>query len=197
METKKAAFLDRDGVINKEKEYLHKWEDFEYYPNSVEALKLLSDDPEVLTIITTGQSGIGRGKYDESDYQRLMDQMRTDLQRRQIEIDGIFFCPHLPELEKDQALPPYNENCECRKPKIGMIKQAQGFFRQRGVEIDLSNSCVIGDKTAEVKMAENAGCKGILVQTGYAGKEEKDRYPTSPDYIARDLLDGIKWWLNE
>ncbi len=192
---KRAAFIDRDGVINQDKKYLYRWEDWEYIPGSSQALKILSETPDLLVIIITGQSGIGRGKYTEADFWELMNRVRADLIGKSVRLDGIYFCPH-PDLEDlHKAIPPYNISCDCRKPRIGMIKQAIDHFAKQGIAIDLKNSCCFGDKTAEVKMAENAGCLGVLVQTGYGGKEERDRYEVKPDYVAADLLDGVKWWL--
>ena len=192
---KRAAFIDRDGVINKEKDYLYRWEDFEFLPRSREALKMISDTSDILSVIITGQSGIGRGKYTEADFWKLMDKAKSDLQSSGARVDGTFFCPHPARNELHKARPPYNVACECRKPLTGMIKQAVDHFAKQGITIDMKNSCCFGDKTAEVKMAENAGCLGVLVQTGYGGKEDKDRYEIKPDYVAADLLDGVKWWL--
>jgi len=189
--------LDRDGVINKEKDYLFRWDDFEYLPGALEALQLLTNDPRVLVVITTGQSGIGRGKYSECDFQLLTNKMTNDLLHKCIYIDGIWYCPHLPEHEKHKAIEPYNVQCQCRKPQTGLINAAIEHFSEQGKEIDLASSCVFGDKTADVKMGENAGCNTVLVETGYGGREKRDRYPINPDYKAPDLLAGVRWWLNQ
>ncbi|GEM_PF-642955 len=191
----RAAFLDRDGVINKDKEYLFRWDDFEYIPGAIEALQLLTNDPSVLVVITTGQSGIGRGKYSECDFQLLTNKMTNDLLQKCIYIDGVWYCPHLPHKERHKAIEPYNQKCTCRKPQTGLIDAARDHFRSQGMEIDLASSCVFGDKTADVKMGENAGCRTVLVGTGYAGKESRDQYPINPDYRAKNLLDGVRWWL--
>ncbi|MFC1721513.1 D-glycero-alpha-D-manno-heptose-1,7-bisphosphate 7-phosphatase [Patescibacteria group bacterium] len=196
-QTKRVAFLDRDGVINKEKEYLFRWDDFEYLPGSLEALQKLTNDPNVFVVVATGQSGIGRGKYSECDFQLLTNKMRSDLLQKCIYVDGVWYCPHLSEPERHQAVAPYNVPCTCRKPSTGLIDSAVEYFQKKGHVIDLANSCVIGDKTADVKMAENAGCKGILVQTGYGGQEANDRYPINPDYKAENLLAGVNWWLGK
>lgn len=195
MAVKKVAFIDRDGVINKERGHFYRWSDFEYLAASKKALKMLSEIPNILIVIITGQSGIGRGKYTEADFWKLMNVMKADLLSSGIRIDGIFFCPHPAREELHEAKPPYNVACECRKPQIGLIKQAVDHFAEQGVKMDLKNSCCFGDKTAEVKMAENAGCLGVLVKTGFGGQEPKHRCLIKPDYVAADLLDGVRWWL--
>lgn len=193
---KRAAFIDRDGVINEDKKYLFRQADIEYIPGSKEALKILSARDDILIVIVTGQSGIGRGKYTEADFWKLMDWMKNDLATQGIRLDGIYFCPHPDRDDLYKAIPPYNVPCDCRKPRIGMIKQALAHFNEREIDVDLKKSCCFGDKTAEVKMAENAGCLGVLVKTGYGGNEPKDRYPIKPDYIATNLLDAVRWWLS-
>ena len=195
MKTKRAAFLDRDGVINEERPYIFRWEDFDYIPRSLDALRRLTDDPDTLVIVATGQSGIGRGKYSEADFHLLANKMRNDLLREKVIIDGIWYCPHLPAGERHRALHPYNAVCNCRKPLTGMIDDAIDYYAKQGFEIDLGSSCVIGDKTADVKLAENAGCQGILVKTGYGGQEKRDRYEIKPHFVAEDLYDAVDWWL--
>jgi D-glycero-D-manno-heptose 1,7-bisphosphate phosphatase len=194
---RRAVFLDRDGVINKEKDYLYRWEDFEYIPGVIEALQILTNDPSVLVIITTGQSGIGRGKYSECDFQLLTNRMINDLLQKRVTLDGIWYCPHLPPSEAARALPPYNKICNCRKPKTGLIKTAVEYFAQRDLHIDLAQSCVFGDKTADIKFGQNAGCRTVLVETGYGGREDKDRFDVVPDRQASDLLAGVRWWLGQ
>jgi len=135
----KVVFLDRDGVINKEKNYLYRIEDFEFIDGVFESLAYLQNLGYKLIIITN-QSGIKRGYYTKKDFDILTKWMIQQFVYHNIEISKVFYCPHTP-----------NDNCTCRKPKIGMIKDAQKLF-----DIDLSNSWLIGDKASDIQTAINA-----------------------------------------
>ncbi|EKD49868.1 MAG: hypothetical protein ACD_63C00024G0009 [uncultured bacterium] len=186
MDVKPAVFLDRDGVINVEKDYLCKPKDLEFIKGTVKALQMLTRSPYKV-IITTGQSGIGRGYYKEKDMKKLHDWMCCQLEKKKVVIDGIYFCPHLGKAERYKALPKYRLACKCRKPNTGMLEQAVLDHN-----INLSKSYVIGDKTADIATGRNANTKTILVKTGYGGKEDKDRYDAAPHYVAEDLLDAVE-----
>ena len=181
----KAIFLDRDGTINIDKEYVYKVEDFEFEKGAIEGLKILQKLGHQL-IIVTGQSGIGRGKYSEEDYHRFMDHMYLQLARHNILIDGEYFCPHHPE----KGLEEYKIDCNCRKPKTGMLEKAVKEFN-----INLNESWLIGDKTDDIEMGRRAGCKTILVKTGKAGKD--GNYRVKPDYVAENLLEVARIIKNE
>ena len=176
----KAIFFDRDGTINVDKEYIHRVEDFEFERRAIEGLKILQNLGCQL-IIVTGQSGIGRGYYSEEDYHKFMDYMYSQLRRHNIIINGEYFCPHHPE----KGIGEYKVDCDCRKPKTGMLEQAVKEF-----DIDLKESWVIGDKTDDIEMGRRAGCKTILVNTGKAGKD--GNYSVTPDYEADNLEGAAK-----
>lgn len=160
----KAIFLDRDGTINVEKNYLYKIKDFEFLPGVVDALKQLQQAGYLL-IIVTNQSGIGRGYYTEEDFQKLNDWMVSTLKELGIEISKVYFCPHLPDADVET----YRKDCDCRKPKLGMYNQAISDYN-----IQLSKSYAIGDKIRDCAICEQTVCKGFLV-----GANEK------PDIIER------------
>lgn len=149
---KKAIFLDRDGTINVEKNYLYKIEDFEFLPRVIDALKILQDAGFCLIIITN-QSGIARGFYDEEDLMRLHNWMTEDLSKQGILISSIYYCPHHPEATIEK----YRKNCNCRKPQIGMYLKAISDF-----DISLEESYVIGDKLRDCAICEMTECKGFL-----------------------------------
>ena len=143
----KAVFLDRDGVINLDKAYVSKIEDFEFCKGIFEALKHFQNLGYLL-IIVTNQSGIGRGYYSEEAFQKLTEWMQKEFLHVKIKIDGIYHCPHTPEA-----------NCACRKPKSGMFLKAIEDF-----DIDVKNSWMIGDKPSDIKAANGAGItKTILL----------------------------------
>ena len=170
----KAAFLDRDGVIVEDIGYHHKLEDFKLIPNAVEGLKLLKD---YKLIIITNQSGIGKGYYTMKGFENFNNHLIQKLKKHNIKIEKTYVCPHKPE-----------DNCECRKPKTKLIKDAAKEFN-----IDLSKSFMIGDKKIDVQMGHNVGVKTILVLTGNGMKEKEN---SNADYIAKDLLDAAKWALS-
>ena len=149
----KAFFLDRDGVINKEKNYLYKIEDFEFIDGVFETCKYFQEKG-FLIIIITNQAGIARGKYTEGDYQILTDWMIKEFEKKNIKISKVYHCPHHPD---------FSENCECRKPKSGLILLAKKDF-----DIDLSQSILVGDKNSDIEAGINAGIKmNYLIRTGH------------------------------
>lgn len=147
----KAIFLDRDGVINVEKEYLHTIEEFEFIDGVIEALLYLQSLGFALFVITN-QSGIARGYYKEEDFIILTQWMVADLAQAGVVISRVEFCPHGP-----------NSTCNCRKPKIGMIEQIALHH-----SIDFSNSWIIGDKQSDIECGKNSGIgHSIQVRSGH------------------------------
>lgn len=142
----KAIFLDRDGVINIDKSYVYKIDDFEFVEGLMKALKHFQDLGYLL-IVVTNQSGIGRGYYTINDFKKLTHWMLEEFKREKIDIKKVFFCPHSPE-----------ERCECRKPQPGMIKEAAKEF-----DIELKNSWMIGDKESDIEAALSAGIKNTIL----------------------------------
>ncbi len=153
----KAIFLDRDGVINVEKNYLYKIEDFEFIDGVFSSLKAFSDAGFLLFIITN-QSGIQRGYYTLEDFQVLTSWMLKEFEKQGIKISQVELCPHLP-----------TTNCSCRKPNTGMIENIL-----KNYEIDLENSWLIGDKDSDIQCAKNANIKNtIQVLSGHCFEEAK------------------------
>lgn len=145
MEKIKALFLDRDGVINYDPGYVYRIEDFEFMPGIFEALAgFMALGYEIFVV--TNQSGIGRGYYSEDDFAKLSKYMIDEFKSYGIEIKKIYHCPHTP-----------SDDCNCRKPKPGMILQALDEFN-----ISLKDSLMIGDKPSDLEAARRAG-----VESGY------------------------------
>ena len=174
----KAVFLDRDVTINVDTGFTHKIHQFE--KGAIQGLQLLQNSYYKL-IIVTGQSGIGRGYYTEDDYFKFMQHMYLQLEKYDVKIDRDYFCPH----HQEKAIGKYKVNCNCRKPKIGMLEQAAQDF-----DIDLPKSWVIGDKTDDIEMGIRACCKIILVKTGKAGQDK--HFFVKPNYIAENLLEAAQ-----
>jgi D,D-heptose 1,7-bisphosphate phosphatase len=159
---RKCVFLDRDGNINIEKDYLYKVDDFEFEPGALEAIKIFKE-LGYLVVVVTNQSGVARGYYTEEDVQIL----HSFLQKKSLEagggVDAFYYCPHHPE----KGLGDYNKKCDCRKPGPGMFLEAK-----QDLDIDFNKSLVVGDKLSDVNAGENLGMRGILVRTGHGKKEE-------------------------
>ena len=152
-----AVFLDRDGTINVEKDYLYKVEDFEFIPGVPEAIKSLKD-AGFLVIVVSNQSGIGRGYFDEQAVEVLHRHIQEELAGYGTSIDAFYFCPHHPE----KGVGDYKTTCDCRKGEPGMLLQAADEYN-----IDLENSYMVGDKLADIEAGRRAGCEQVLVLTGY------------------------------
>lgn len=149
---RKVLFLDRDGVINKDVSYLYKIADLQWVDGAKEALKLAHDSGYEL-IVVTNQSGVARGYYKETDVQILHDYMGNELFKAGAPILHFYYCPH----HKDGTVERYAVDCNCRKPKPGMILQAIKDF-----DVDVEHSFLIGDSQRDVDTAEAAGVKGYL-----------------------------------
>jgi len=160
----KAVFLDRDGTINKEVNYLYKTDEFEFIEGAIDAIKIFRESGYKV-IVVTNQAGIARGYYKEKDVQVLHNYLDKLLKENNTFIDAYYYCPHHPEgtIEK------YNGKCNCRKPEIGMIEQAKIDFN-----IDLKESIIVGDKESDILTGKNAGIgRTILVRSGHLVDEAK------------------------
>lgn len=171
----KAIFLDRDGTINKDTGYPYKIKDLRIIPKVPEGLKLFEDRGYKL-IIVTNQSGIRRGYFTKEDYYNFQSALRQRLNKNGIFITGEYFCPHVQE-----------DNCNCRKPKTGMLEEAAKDF-----DLVLEESWMIGDKSSDIYAGKNAGCKTIYILT------EKDNIEQikNADFVAKNLLEAANYLLN-
>ncbi|MCX5773669.1 MAG: D-glycero-beta-D-manno-heptose 1,7-bisphosphate 7-phosphatase [Fusobacteria bacterium] len=162
----KCIFLDRDGTINVEVDYLYKKEDFLWEQGAIEALFILKKLGYLL-IVVTNQSGIARGKYTELDLKILHNYMQVELLDFGVSIDAFYYCPHHPE-----GIGEYAKACRCRKPEPEMLEQAIEKF-----DIDVTKSYIVGDKLSDCFAGERVGVKGVLVRTGHG--EQEDVIPVS------------------
>lgn len=170
-EKTKTVFIDRDGTLIEEVNFLHRIEDLQYFPFTDEAVRLLKENG-FLVVLVTNQSGIRRGIYTEGDMNAVHARIQADLTKK---IDAIYFCPHLPD-----------EDCTCRKPRLGMIESALA-----DLPIDLENSWMIGDKNLDVELGLNAGIKPILVKTGY-GEKHLPQLERPPYAVAENLIEAVR-----
>lgn len=154
---RRAVFLDRDGTINVEKDYLYRLEDFVFIPGVPQAIKALKA-AGYLVIVVTNQSGVARGYFGPAEVERVHAHIQTELAAVGTAIDAFYYCPHHPQ----QGVGSYRIDCDCRKGRPGMLLQAA-----REHAIDLSHSYMVGDKDADLEAGRAAGCTPILVLTGH------------------------------
>jgi D-glycero-D-manno-heptose 1,7-bisphosphate phosphatase len=147
MKRRKAAFLDRDGVINADHAYVHDPAEFDILPGVVPALKLLAAEGHALVVITN-QSGIARGLYTEREYERTTEHMRAMLALEGIELDGVYHCPHHPQA----VIHRYRLVCSCRKPLPGLLHRAAA-----DLDLDLEASVLVGDRLTDIEAGRAAG----------------------------------------
>lgn len=172
---RKAAFLDRDGVINVDRAYVHHWEDFAFVPGAIEAMRDLQDAGYALVVVTN-QSGIARGMYTEADFARLTERMLQHLQHAGVSVTAVYHCPHHPK----GSVQPFAVACDCRKPEPGMILQAA---REHGLSV--ADSLMVGDKPADMQAARAAGVgRAYLVRSD---NKESVETCTEADAVFDDL----------
>jgi D-glycero-D-manno-heptose 1,7-bisphosphate phosphatase len=179
---KKAVFLDRDGTINKEVNYLSHPGQIELISGSAEGIKLLNENGFTVVVITN-QSGVARGIIEEEKLPLIKDRLCSLLEERGAKIDGYYYCPHYP----DGKIEKFAVKCDCRKPEPGMLRKAA-----EDLDIELKGSYVVGDKVCDVVLGKNVGAVSIMVKTGY-GESEAENYEPSPDYTADNLFDAAQW----
>ena len=180
----RAVFLDRDGTLIPDMDCLRNADELELLPGIAEALHELNLQGW-RTVVVTNQPVIAKGFCDEVELQKIHNKMESLLGREHAFIDRIYFCPHHPEKGFPGERPELKIECDCRKPKTGMIQKAVGELN-----IDLSQSWLIGDTTTDMQTAKNAGLKSILVRTGSAGRDGK--FAAAPDFTADNLLDAVR-----
>ena len=177
----RAVFIDRDGTISEEVGYINHVSRFRLFPYSAAALKQLHDNG-YLAIVITNQAGVARGYFSEEMVQAIHTQMTRDLESSGARVDAIYYCAHHPTVGE----PPYQLDCDCRKPKPGLLLRAA-----RDYDIDLANSWMVGDRYSDIELAANAGVKSALVLSGYGRGEwehQRDNWTRQPDLVAENLL---------
>ncbi|WP_114908509.1 D-glycero-beta-D-manno-heptose 1,7-bisphosphate 7-phosphatase [Haemophilus haemolyticus] len=173
---KKAIFLDRDGTLNIDYGYVHEIDNFKFIDGSIDALRELKKMGYMLVLVTN-QSGIARGYFSEDQFLQLTEWMDWSLAEQDVDLDGIYYCPHHPEGKGE-----YKEDCDCRKPKPGMLLQAI-----KELKIDPAQSIMVGDKVEDLKAGIGAKVKmNVLVRTGKPVTEEGEKVA---DYVLDSIVD--------
>lgn len=177
----KAVFLDRDGTINEEQGYVNHFSRFKLFDYSLPAIKILNDLGYKVFIVTN-QSGLARGYFNESLLKKIHNDLLKKADKENARIEKIYYCPH----HLDGAIKKYTLDCDCRKPKPGMILKAEKEFN-----ISLSESYLIGDRYKDIQLAHSIELKSILVMTGYGLGEftyQKKKWLKNPDFTCDNLL---------
>lgn len=181
---KKACFLDRDGVLIEEVNYIKSPDQVKIIPGVFDALKKLREKG-YLCIVISNQSGVARGYFKEGDVAKIQDRIDGFLTEKGLKIDGYYNCPHHP----GGTVSEYKKDCDCRKPKPGLILKAA-----KEHSIDLSKSFMIGDKFSDIKAAENAGCHtAIMVRTGH-GEEQISSRDTKDIRVVADIGEAVEYY---
>ncbi|MDX1412852.1 MAG: D-glycero-beta-D-manno-heptose 1,7-bisphosphate 7-phosphatase [Candidatus Promineifilaceae bacterium] len=185
----RAVFLDRDGTINEEVHHLSAVDQFRILPTAVEAIRLLNQS-HFRVIVITNQSVVARGIISEQTLADIHLFMIEQLEALGAHIHGIYYCPHHPTAGKGSL----KITCDCRKPQPGMLLQAAAEQN-----IELSQSFMVGDKISDLASGLAAGCKTVLVQTGYGKETEKlvEGRADLPNMIAPNLLEAAQWILQQ
>ena len=180
----RAVFLDRDGTLIPDKDCLRSAEGLELLPGVASAVHDLNHHAW-RTVVVTNQPVIAKGFCDETELQRMHNKLETLLGLEHAFLDRIYFCPHHPEKGFPGERPELKIECDCRKPKTGMIQRAV-----EELNIDLAQSWLVGDTTTDVQTARNAGLRSILVRTGAGGQDGK--HAAQPDFTAATLAAAAK-----
>ena len=185
---RRAIIMDRDGTVCEEVGYVNHVDRLRLLPRSAEAIRR-ANDAAYQTVVVTNQAGVARGYFAETLVDEVHDRLRDMLAAEGARLDGIYYCPHHPEV----GAPAYRKVCDCRKPKPGMLLRAQDEMG-----IDLAASYMVGDSVRDVEAGRRAGASTVLVLTGY-GKGELEHqshaWASRPDHVASDLLDAVSWIL--
>ena len=182
---KRAVFIDRDGTISEEVGYINHPSRFRVFAYAAAAIKHLNDNGW-LAIVVTNQAGVARGYFSEDMIQTVHAEMTQEIESAGARLDAIYYCAHHPSVGEA----PYRFDCDCRKPKPGLISRAARDF-----EIDLAGSWMVGDRYSDVELARNAGVQSMFVMSGYGrGEWEHQRasWTEQPDLVAENLLEAVR-----
>jgi D,D-heptose 1,7-bisphosphate phosphatase len=187
----KCIFLDRDGVINKEVDNLANIYDFEIIKGVAEAIRILNKS-EYIVIVVTNQPVVAKGLISEQQLKQIHKKMDSILGESGAYFDDLYYCPHHPEKGFDGEIEALKINCECRKPKGGMLKSASDDYN-----IDLNESWIIGDRYTDIKAGYNEGCKTVLLKTGHAGNDKNKYKNLEANFIFNTLNDAVNYILKQ
>ncbi|MBI4534932.1 MAG: D-glycero-beta-D-manno-heptose 1,7-bisphosphate 7-phosphatase [Ignavibacteriae bacterium] len=176
-------FIDRDGTLNEEMDFIRTPDDLKLINGAAASVRKLNERG-LATVVISNQSGVARGYLTEEDLARIHEKLIQELSREGASVDRIYYCPHHPT----DGNAPYNNDCECRKPKPGMLKRAE-----KDLGIDLRKSFVVGDSVVDMQAGAAVGATTILVLTGYGKNtnEERKRGNISVDVVVESIQEAV------
>ena len=177
----KIIFLDRDGVINKFPglgNYVTKVKDFQFVPGSLKAIRQLTDWDYKIFVVSN-QAGISRGVYSQAKLEQITKHMMKGVKKAGGKIKRVFYCTHT-----------HDHNCNCRKPKIGSIKEAL-YMLNKTIK-HAKKTFFIGDAKTDIEAGKNAGCRTVLVLSGKDTRKDAKKWPIKPDFIVKNLLEAVQ-----
>lgn len=180
-----AVFIDRDGTISEEVGYINHPSRLRLFPYSAEAIKKLNESGW-LAIVVTNQAGVARGYFSENIIVTVHQQLSEELEHQSARLDAIYYCAHHPTV----GVPPYRFECDCRKPKTGLIDRAAADF-----DIDLTASWMVGDRFSDLELARNAGLHSAFVLSGYGRGEweyQSSGWTLQPELVCENLLEAVE-----
>ena len=181
---RKAIFIDRDGTLSEEVGYVNHVSRYRLFPFAVDAIRLVNKSP-LLAVVVTNQAGVARGYFEESMIHAVHAEVARAMDAGGARLDGVYYCPHHPTAGE----PPYRQDCDCRKPKPGLLHRAAA-----DLGIDLAGSYMIGDRRGDLDLAWSVGATAVMVRTGYGRGELESQapgWPRQPDMVAEHLLDAV------
>jgi D-glycero-D-manno-heptose 1,7-bisphosphate phosphatase len=182
---RRAVFIDRDGTISEEVGYVNHVSRYRVFPFAAEAVRLLNESGW-LAVLVTNQAGVARGYFVEDLIQEVHGLLASELARGGARLDAVYYCPHHPTVGE----PPYRFDCDCRKPRPGLIRRAA-----EELGVDLARSWMVGDRYSDTQLARNAGVRSAFVLTGYGRGElehQSQAWAHRPDLVAENLLEAAK-----
>lgn len=181
-----ALFLDRDGTVNIESGYIRELDNLRLIPGAADVIRQCNQG-QVPVVLVTNQSGPARGYYGEDWIHALHQRLQELLAAEGAHLDKVYYCPHLPADEG--SVPEYSRNCDCRKPEAGMLLQAA-----QELDLDLSQSFMIGDKATDVDVGKRVGAHTILLTSGYGEQVLAGTYQhqVEPDYVCASLAEAYQ-----
>ena len=181
----RAVFIDRDGTLSEEVGYINHPSRFRLFPYAADAIKHLNENGW-LAVVTTNQAGVARGYFSEEMIATVHDAMTKVLENHGASLDAIYYCAHHPSVGE----PPYRLECDCRKPRPGLITRAAA-----DLAINLNESWMVGDRYSDIELARNAGVKSAFVLSGYGRGEwehQRETWMHQPDLVAENLLEAVE-----
>jgi len=183
--TRRAVFIDRDGTISEEVGYVNHVSRYRVFPFAAEAVRTLNE-AGWLAVLVTNQAGVARGYFAEEMIGAVHGVLAAELERGGARLDAVYYCPHHPTVGE----PPYRLDCDCRKPRPGLIRRAAAELG-----LDLARCWMVGDRHSDTELARNAGVRSAFVLSGYGRGElehQSQAWQHRPDLVAENLLEAVR-----